>query len=60
VDDPQLLERELTGLTVLSSAQGDSWGNQGICRLHRQMLLPTMICNQYRPHACQTRVALRP
>lgn len=48
VDEPVAIERALTGLTILSSAQGDTWGDQGICRVHDQMLLPTMSCARWR------------
>ncbi len=47
VDDAVSLERLLPGLSALSSAQGDTWGDQGICMLHERLLLPTMTCERF-------------
>ena len=48
VDDPSVLERELPGLTILSSASGASRGDAGICRLSGQFQLPERTCSDYR------------
>jgi hypothetical protein len=47
VDDPRELERRLTGLTILSSAWGDTRGDQGLCELHHRLLQPAMICRRF-------------
>jgi hypothetical protein len=46
-DDPVELERILTGILILSSAHGDTMGDQGICRLHRQLLTPGLTCSRF-------------
>ncbi len=51
VDDPAELERALPGLLILSSAQGDSRGDQGICLAHERFLLPTMTCDRFEARA---------
>lgn len=47
LDDAALIERTLVGLTILSSACGDTWGDQGLCAIHDQMLAPDMGCAQF-------------
>jgi hypothetical protein len=49
VDDPTELERLLPGLLALSSAQGDSWGDQGICTVHGRLVTPELTCEDYAP-----------
>ena len=49
VDDPIRLERELAGLTILSSAQGDTRGDQGLCSLHQQLVTPGLTCSAFVP-----------
>ena len=42
------LEAELPGLTILSSAFGDSMGDQGLCRLHERLVPPRHSCPEFR------------
>lgn len=57
MDDPALIERTLVGLTILSSAGGDSWGDQGLCAIHEQMLTPHMTCAQLAPRLGDVRTS---
>jgi hypothetical protein len=41
------LERELPGLTILSSAYGDSMGDQGLCRLHERLVPSGHSCAEF-------------
>jgi hypothetical protein len=47
VTDAVEIERELPGLLALGSAGGDSWGDQGLCRLLARMLDPSMSCPRF-------------
>ncbi|MBN1606533.1 MAG: hypothetical protein JW940_07855 [Polyangiaceae bacterium] len=49
VDDPAVLEQELPALLILSSAYGDTRGNQGICAVHECWVTPTLSCSGFRP-----------
>ena len=49
LDDSEVLERWFTGLTILSSAYGDTWGDQGVCLVHERLLTPTSSCSRYEP-----------
>jgi hypothetical protein len=49
VDDPVALESAFPGLLALSSAQGDSRGDQGLCRLHDTLVTPEMTCTSFHP-----------
>jgi hypothetical protein len=49
LDDPQALERLWPTLCILSSAYGDSRGDQGLCRLFQQMAAPRLACPQFAP-----------
>jgi hypothetical protein len=42
------LEAELPGLTILSSAFGDSMGDQGLCRLHERLVPPGHTCPEFK------------
>ena len=44
------LEAELPGLTILSSAYGDSMGDQGLCRLHQQLVPARHTCSDFRAY----------
>ena len=48
-DRPRELERLLVGLTILSSAWGDTRGDQGLCRRHLQLLTPKLSCDLFAP-----------
>ena len=41
------LEAELPGLTILSSAYGESMGDQGLCRLHDRLVPPSHTCQDF-------------
>jgi len=47
VDDPVAIENALPGLLALSSAQGDSRGDQGLCEVHDRYLMPHMTCDRF-------------
>jgi len=47
VDDPHAVEQAFVGLTILSSAWGDTRGNQGLCIVHQQFLTPKLTCNHF-------------
>ena len=47
VDDPRRIERELPGIGILNSAQGDGLGNQGLCSLHQQLVTPNLTCSAF-------------
>jgi hypothetical protein len=42
------LEVELPGLTILSSAYGDSMGDQGLCRHHERLVPPGHTCPEFK------------
>jgi len=46
-DDADMLERQLVGITILSSAWGDTRGDQGMCALHRQFAAPDLSCPSF-------------
>ena len=46
-DDPKRLERTLPGLLILSSAHGDSRGDQGLCEVHDTLVTPDMTCDAF-------------
>jgi hypothetical protein len=48
VNDPRRIERELPGLGILSSAHGDTLGDQGLCSLHQQLVTPNLTCSAFR------------
>ena len=49
IDDPADFERAFPGILILSSGQGDSRGNQGLCRVHERMLAPDASCERFEP-----------
>jgi len=51
LDDPKQLESELPGITILSSAYGDTRGDQGLCRRHQRLVTPGLTCEAFRPAA---------
>ena len=51
LDDPRQLEVELPGLTILSSAYGDTRGDQGLCRWHQRLITPGLTCEAFCPVA---------
>jgi len=51
MDEPRQLESELPGITILSSAYGDTRGDQGLCRRHQRLVTPGLTCEAFRPAA---------
>jgi len=49
--DPAEFEDALPGILILSSGQGDSRGDQGLCRVHQRLLTPGMTCGRFEPRA---------
>jgi hypothetical protein len=51
IDDPEVLEDELKGLTILSSAYGSTRANAGICRVLNRFLEPVSAseCDDFEP-----------
>jgi hypothetical protein len=49
IHDPVEFERALPGILILSSGQGDSRGDQGLCRIHEQLVTPEMTCPHFEP-----------
>ena len=49
IDDPADFERAFPGILILSSGQGDSRGNQGLCRVHERLLAPNTTCERFVP-----------
>ena len=47
MDDGEEIERALPAILILSSGHGETRGDQGICRIHDQWLLPRMSCSRY-------------
>jgi hypothetical protein len=47
LDDPEEFERALPGILALSSGQGDTRGDQGICEIHEKMVTPNMTCEKH-------------
>ena len=48
VDDPDVIERELPALLILSSGYGDSRGDQGVCAVHQRWVTPALSCAEFR------------
>lgn len=46
--DPVEFESALPGILILSSGQGESRGDQGLCRIHDQLVTPEMSCADFR------------
>jgi hypothetical protein len=49
VNDPEAFERALPGILILSSGQGHTRGDQGLCEVHDKMLMPSMGCARFDP-----------
>jgi len=47
IDDSVAFERELPGILALSSAAGDTRGDQGLCRVHSRLLTPGLTCERF-------------
>jgi hypothetical protein len=50
-NDAAELERTVPGLLSLSSGQGDTRGDQGLCQMHDQWVTPNMTCARFRPRS---------
>jgi hypothetical protein len=51
IQDAAEFERALPGILILSSGQGESRGDQGLCRIHQQLVTPEMTCGRFQPRA---------
>lgn len=51
LDDPVEFENALPGILILSSGQGESRGDQGMCRIHQQLVAPSMRCDHFQPRS---------
>jgi hypothetical protein len=51
VDDAAEFERALPGILILSSGQGESRGDQGLCRIHEKLGTPKMSCEHFEPRS---------
>jgi hypothetical protein len=51
IRDPVEFERALPGILVLSSGQGESRGDQGLCQIHQRIVTPEMTCGHFQPRA---------
>ena len=51
LDDPGEFENALPGILILSSGQGESRGDQGMCRIHQQLVAPSMRCDHFQPRS---------
>ena len=49
--DPVKFEDALPGILILSSGQGDSRGDQGLCQIHQRLVTPEMTCRHFQPCA---------
>jgi hypothetical protein len=47
VDDGATLESTFPALLILSSAHGESRGDQGLCRLHDTLVTPELTCDSF-------------
>jgi len=47
LDDAAEFERALPGILILSSGQGESRGDQGLCRIHEKLGTPNMSCERF-------------
>lgn len=56
IDDARELERALPGILILSSASGDTRGDQGICRIHDQFLMASAYCPKFQPRSASSQL----
>ena len=52
IQDPVEFESALPGILILSSGQGESRGDQGLCQIHQRLVTPEMTCRHFQ--ACTT------
>jgi hypothetical protein len=48
IHDPAEFESAFPGILILSSGQGESRGDQGLCRIHERLVTPEMSCTHFR------------
>ena len=53
-DDPEQLEKQLVGLTILSSALGSTRGSAGLCAHHGTWQDPVSGCPDFEPRPERT------
>jgi hypothetical protein len=51
IHEPAEFECAFPGILILSSGQGESRGDQGLCRLHERLVTCEMSCSHFRPGA---------
>ena len=51
IHDPVEFERALPGILILSSGQGESRGDQGLCQIYQRLVTPEMTCGRFHPRA---------
>lgn len=51
IRDAVEFESAFPGILILSSGQGESRGDQGLCRLHERIVTPEMSCARFQPRA---------
>jgi hypothetical protein len=49
VQDAAEFESTLPGILILSSGQGESRGDQGLCQIHERLVAPEMTCGRFLP-----------
>jgi hypothetical protein len=49
IHDPAEFERALPGILILSSGQGESRGDQGLCQIHQRLVTSRMSCGDFQP-----------
>jgi hypothetical protein len=49
IHDPAEFERALPGILILSSGQGESRGDQGLCQIHQRLVTAGMTCSHSEP-----------
>ena len=49
IQDAAEFESALPGILILSSGQGESRGDQGLCRIHQRLVTPEMTCGRFQP-----------
>ena len=47
--DPAEFERALPGILILSSGQGESRGDQGLCPIYQRLVTREMTCRCFQP-----------
>jgi hypothetical protein len=51
IGDAAAFEAALPGILILSSGQGESRGDQGLCRIHQRLVTREMTCDRFERRA---------